>query len=204
MARHARLLRFRCTGCGNCCRDPLLPLTDADVWRIAETTGDDPTRIVRWVSSDDIDLADLPEVFVDLRQGSRVMVLRQTAGSCRYLGTEEDADACRMYEHRPLGCRIFPFEPTFTKRGTLKHLKLIDTTECPYELDGSNDVDELRRLSEQFDSEWATYCERIEVWNRLQRARRRRGVDRQTGRTFFKFLEIFATEGEASTSSAAQ
>lgn len=191
MAAGAELLRFRCTGCGNCCRDPLLPLTDADVLRVAQTTGDDPMQIVRWVGTEDIDLADLPEVFVQLRQGPRVMVLRHVGGACRYLGTQENPDACRMYDDRPLGCRLFPFEPTFTKRGTLKHLRLIDTTECPYELDGSNDVNELRRLSHRFDAEWALYCERIEVWNRQQRSRRRRGVERQSGRAFLEFLRAF-------------
>ncbi len=176
----------------------LLPLTDADVSRIAEATGDDPMSIVRWVSADGIELSDVPEVFVQLRQGRRVMVLRHARGGCRYLGTEQNPDACRMYEDRPLGCRIFPFEPTFTKGGSLKHLHLIDTTECPYELDGANDLDKLRTLSDRFDEEWTTYCERIELWNRQQRNRRRRGVERLSGRAFLSFL------GSAEPSLAAQ
>jgi biopolymer transport protein ExbB len=35
-----RFLKFRCTGCGNCCKDPLLPLTDQDVARITQKTLD--------------------------------------------------------------------------------------------------------------------------------------------------------------------
>ena len=191
MAPGAHLLRFRCTGCGNCCRDPLLPLTDSDVWRLAQTTGNAPMDIVRWVSTEEIELADVPEAFVELRQGRRVMVLRHVRGACRYLGTDENRDACQVYEDRPLGCQIFPFEPTFTKRGTLKHLRLIDTTECPYELDGANDLDKLKSLSDRFDEEWTTYCERIEIWNKQQRGRRRRGLERLRGRAFLDFLSAF-------------
>ncbi len=38
------------------------------------------------------------------------MILRHQGGGCRYLG--EDL-RCTIYEARPLGCRIFPFDPRF-------------------------------------------------------------------------------------------
>jgi hypothetical protein len=58
-----KFLKFRCTGCGNCCKDPLLPLTDQDVVRITQRTGDDPRDFVRWVDRDGIDMDDEPEAF---------------------------------------------------------------------------------------------------------------------------------------------
>ena len=42
-----KYLKFRCTGCGNCCKDPLLPLTDADVATIIEQTRERAIDIVR-------------------------------------------------------------------------------------------------------------------------------------------------------------
>ena len=77
MTKAHRLLRFRCTGCGNCCKDPLLPLTDADVKRISAHTGDEPSEFVKWVDRHGIEMDDEPEGFVKLRQGKRVMVLME-------------------------------------------------------------------------------------------------------------------------------
>ena len=117
------LLKFRCTGCGNCCKEPLLPLTAADVKRISERTGDAPTDIVRFIDRNAIDMDDEPESFAMLRQGRRVMILRHQGGGCRYLGKDE---RCTIYGARPLGCRIFPFDPTFDKKGKLVYHGAID------------------------------------------------------------------------------
>ena len=108
------LLKFRCTGCGNCCKDPLLPLTDADVARIIARTHERASDIVRFVNRHQIDMDDDPEAFVRLRQGKRVMVLGHSHGGCRYLDSE---DRCKIYQFRPLGCRVFPFDPSFSKTG---------------------------------------------------------------------------------------
>jgi Fe-S-cluster containining protein len=182
------VLKFRCTGCGNCCKDPLLPLTDADVKRISAHTGDSAAELVRWVDRFGIDMDDEPEGFVLLRQGKRVMVLAHEHGACRYLGKD---DRCTIYKARPLGCRIFPFDPTFGKKdGKLRHLKLIQATDCKYESDGENDVDELRTLHENYESATHAFHERIASWNKAQRARKRSGKAAQTARQFFDFLGL--------------
>ena len=46
-----RLLRFRCAGCGNCCKEPVLPLTNEDARRIADATGDAPRDFVKFLPS---------------------------------------------------------------------------------------------------------------------------------------------------------
>ena len=71
------------------------------------------------------------------------MVLRHESGGCRYLGSD---DRCTIYNHRPLGCRIFPFDPTFKEDGKLHRLKLIQATDCLYELDGENDLGKVQVL----------------------------------------------------------
>ncbi len=187
-AKGAHLLGFRCTGCGNCCKDPLLPLTDADVRRIARTTGDGAADIVRWVDRDGIDMDDEPEAFAMLRQGKRVMVLRHERGGCRYLG---DDNRCTIYSSRPIGCRIYPFDPDFSAKGKLVRLKIVKATECPYELDGHNDPDELKELDDRYQQAHWDYNDKVAEWNRTQTARRRAGKAAQTAREFLDFLGLY-------------
>jgi Fe-S-cluster containining protein len=185
-----KFLSFRCTGCGNCCKEPLLPLTDVDLQRIVERTGDDPEEVVVWIDRWGIDMDDEPEAFVSLRQGRRVMVLRHQHSRCRYLGSD---NRCTIYSSRPLGCRIYPFDPTFSRSGELRRLKVIHAVEeCPYELDGKNDVATLYRLHERYEAGLKTYKERVAYWNSAQRRRKRLGRAAQTAREFLAFLGIGA------------
>ena len=101
------------------------------------------------------------------------MVLRHERGGCRYLG---DDNRCTIYTSRPLGCRVYPFDPDFTKEtGKLRRLKIVKATECPYELDGKNDVDEIRDLDDRYQEAHRVFNERIAEWNREQTRRKRRG-----------------------------
>jgi len=180
-------LKFRCTGCGNCCKEPLLPLTDADVRRIMDRTGDRPADIVRWVDKGGIDMDDEPEAFVRLRQGKRVMVLRHGRRGCRYLGGD---DRCSIYSSRPLGCRIYPFDPDFTTTGKVRRLTLVRATECPYELDGKNRVSDIRALHERYTDAHDAYNDKVAEWNRDQRGRMRSGNAARTANEFFVFLGL--------------
>ena len=187
MASGEGLLKFRCTGCGNCCKDPLLPLTDSDVVRISQRTGDDPRQFVVWVDRMGIDMDDEPEAFVRLRQGKRVMVLKHQGGGCRYLGQD---DRCSIYASRPLGCRVFPFDATFSKQGKLHRLKLIQATDCLYELDGDNDPSAMHEMQTRHEAATAAYQLRVADWNREQGRRKRSGRPAQTSKEFLNFLGV--------------
>lgn len=188
----ARFLKFQCTGCGNCCKEPLLPLTDEDVRRIVDRTGHAPRDIVRVVDRHAIEMDDEPGGFAMLRQGKRVMVLRHERGRCRYLG---DDDRCTIYESRPLGCRIYPFDPEFDTKKKLKRLTLVEAAECPYEMTGSTDVESLRQLHVEYSAEHERYIARIAAWNRAQRKRKRDGKAAQPASAFFAFMRLDASPG---------
>jgi Fe-S-cluster containining protein len=130
---------------------------------------------------------DEPEAFVLLRQGKRVMVLRHQRGRCRYLGRD---DRCTIYSSRPLGCRVFPFDPDFSARGKLRRLRLTTAVQCPYELDGHNRISDLRILNAEFEAATRAFHERVAGWNRVQRARRRMGRAAQTAAEFLAFLGV--------------
>jgi len=182
-----QLLRFRCTGCGNCCKEPLLPLTAGDIRRIVKRTGEKPTEFIRWVDRRGIEMDDEPEGFVQLRQGKRVMVLRHRNGGCHYLGED---NRCTIYTSRPLGCRIFPFDPTFGSDGKLKRLKLIQAADCHYALDGKNDVDAMRELDARTEKAHDEWHADIADWNREQQKAKRSGRAAGTARQFFEFLGV--------------
>ena len=167
----------------------MLPLTDADVARIIARTHERASDIVRFVSRHQIDMDDDPDAFVRLRQGKRVMVLGHSRGGCRYLDPD---NRCKIYGFRPLGCRVFPFDSSFSKTGALRRLRLIQATDCRYELDGKNYIANIRELKQRHDAATGDYYTRIADWNRRQVARRRAGHAAETALRFLQFLGLEA------------
>jgi Fe-S-cluster containining protein len=113
--------------------------------------------------------------------------MRQGKGGCHYLGPD---DRCTIYGSRPLGCRVFPFDATFGKDGKLRRLKLIQATECKYELDGENDPGAMQQMQTRHEGVTAAYQARIVEWNREQAKRKRQGKSVQTAREFLSFLGV--------------
>lgn len=185
-------MRLRCTGCGNCCREPLLPITDVDLRRIVAHTAEDPRDCVAFVAPEGIEMDDEPEAFAVLRQGRRVMVLRHTRGKCRYLGGDE---RCQIYPRRPLGCVVFPFDPEPSRRGGLKRLRLIEATTCPFELDGRNEVATILARQARYDREVRAYRSKVAEWNLQQRERLSGGYQARTSGDFIRFLGFGAIAG---------
>lgn len=148
-------------------------------------TGRQPPELVRWVTAQQIDLAHEPEAFVRLRQGRRVMTLRHGRGGCIFLGNDQ---RCTVYESRPLGCRVFPFDSQFSKDGKLRRLELIQATDCPYELTGKQSVTGIRNQQQEFLDEVDAYQAKVAAFNLLQRTRNQKGRRLFAASDFFEFL----------------
>lgn len=76
---------MRCSRCGDCCRQTRMPLTGRDVARLA-SAGFDPGEFT-------------------VRDGG-VVRLRNVDGYCYFY--DRVSRACRVYELRPEGCRLYP------------------------------------------------------------------------------------------------
>ena len=170
MASGTHHLRFRCTACGNCCRDLRVPLTHADLRRLVDATGKPAAEFVAWLPSAAVDLTGEPGslVVLDHEQSRALMTLAQRDGACASLGADE---RCTVYAARPASCRLYPFSPSFGRRGGLRRLRLLSGTECDYARDGDNDPHALRVADYQRWAEHRTYLAQIEAWNRRQRHR---------------------------------
>ncbi|HSU39075.1 MAG TPA: hypothetical protein VLJ38_05890, partial [Polyangiaceae bacterium] len=69
-------------------------------------------------------------------------------------------------------------------------LKLIEAADCKYELDGKNDVDEMRELDRRTEEANDHWHDQIADWNREQQKRKRSGRAAGTAREFFDFLGL--------------
>jgi Fe-S-cluster containining protein len=146
-----------------------------------------PDELVRWIAPKQIDLDDEPEAFVRLRTGKRVMTLRQERTGCIFLGADQ---RCRVYEARPLGCRVFPFDTKFDTKGKLRRLELIPATDCPYELNGKNPISTIRRQQREFLDEVDAYQAKVFAFNQLQRKRSQASRSLLTSGDFLQFLGL--------------
>ena len=125
--------RFSCVGCGQCCNDHHVPLTLAEA-RMWAADGGQVIVLVEGFLGTGLGLPAQQQEHA-LRRSARVRSANADAyvaitfaaynvGACRNL--DED-NLCRIYERRPLVCRIYPMEIN-------PHIPLNpDIKECPSE-----------------------------------------------------------------------
>ena len=167
MAREWKhLLNFRCTCCGNCCREPIVLVTDTDIRRIIQHTGQTPADVVRFYKPKEIDWSKRNSGWIKFKSGRRIMGLRRNKNGCQYLGED---DLCTIYEHRPVTCRRYPFDVELDEEGDVEFLSISNSVECPYELDGNNTPGQIKALCKWEEEEETPYNENIKVWNRKQK-----------------------------------
>jgi len=180
-------LRFRCTGCGNCCRSLRVAITAHDLQRLVRATGRDASELVAWLEPDAVDMAGEPESFVELSEGRRLMVLAQEGGACRLLGSD---DRCGAYPARPRDCRTFPFDfGAPAPRASSSRLSLLPLVGCDYADDGDNDVAVLEAEDAARWRELQSYQALVLRWNRRAFHRRRLHKSIGAAAAFLDFIE---------------
>jgi Fe-S-cluster containining protein len=165
------LLRFKCTCCGNCCREPIVLVTDDDIRRIMRRTHQEATDIVDFYTHDEIEWSKKKPGWIKLKSSRRIMGLRRNEDGCQYLG---DDDRCTIYEHRPVTCRRYPFNVEIDDNDEIEFLSISDAVECPYELDGQNSAEQLKAVCDWEDEEEIPYHDKVKKWNRGKKRSGRR------------------------------
>ncbi len=167
--RGERYLKFRCTECGNCCSDTIVPVTDEDVRRLAAGMGLKAADVATLYRESDFDDKGEGLQFANLEGGRRTLGLlkRQDRANGREACRFFVGDRCSAYAHRPVTCRVWPFTLGFDASGRrVSSLSINPALPCPYELDGRNTVAELAadwRWDDRQDAAWAA---KVSAWNR--------------------------------------
>jgi Fe-S-cluster containining protein len=109
-------IHFRCTQCGKCCRDTKVPLTVAEAIKWLNR-GDEVQLLCEaspWPAALDVEprAAHFKQRSFAVMSGSMptrvvVMLVANVVGACPNLLSDM---RCRIYEERPLVCRIYPAE----------------------------------------------------------------------------------------------
>jgi len=92
-------------------------------------------------------------------------VLRWRRGRCIFLDANDRCTACA---HRPLVCRLHPFDVTLADQdeGGVAKLSMNRLTACPHEWDGRETKRNLGLLERLLWRESDRYIGKIETWNR--------------------------------------
>ena len=168
-----KFLGFRCTECGNCCSDTIVPITHDDVARLVKGTGLRARDVATFYTAADFDDGGEGLQFINLDGGRRTLGLRKRfdkdndRDACAFF----KGDRCSVYEHRPVTCRVWPFTLRFDASGRrVSHLSINPALPCPYELDGKNSLPELVahwRWDDRQDDAWGA---KVSEWNRTHSA----------------------------------
>lgn len=164
-----KYLKFRCTECGNCCSDTIVPISHLDVQRLMQGTGLKATDLCTFYTPKDFDDGGDSLEFANLDGG------RFTLGLRKRFDKENDRDSCAffkdnrcsVYESRPVTCRVWPFTLSFDASGKrVTSLSINPALPCPYELDGKNTLSQVMadwNWDDRQDGEWSA---KVREWNR--------------------------------------
>ena len=172
-----KLLKFNCTGCGNCCKDTVVCVTDADVQRIIDGTGREARSFVQFYDEEEVALSKRSPFWIALNKKKVVMGLKWIRGHCMFLDKE---NRCTIYEHRPVTCRQHPFDIQLSETGAVTRLTLSRVVDCPHDWSGHLTRRGLRSLLCWNDRQTVRYFAKVRTWNSMQ----------QQEQTTAKFLEF--------------
>ena len=95
-----------CDSCnGKCCKHYAITLSAHDLARLSKTLNMHPKEFTRAVEAHKIDTKVFPAVVNG--KYMHIFLAKKENGYCTFFS--EETRKCRIYEHRPLACRAYPF-----------------------------------------------------------------------------------------------
>jgi len=162
-----QVVHFRCHSCGHCCTEVVCLPTPHDVIEIVRETRSDPYKFLEFLSPEEIAEVDNDApTWLDVNGHRYIMALRRGKKGCHFL--KKSTLKCKIYEHRPLLCRLYPFKVLETSKGKYKGFKLHKKIGCPRNRDGTADTSPLYNYYIEDDKHQEDYHSLVEVFNRNQ------------------------------------
>jgi len=151
--------------------------TPEDVRRIVEQTGEKPSKFLEFLTPEELEGVDDDDpTWLECRGEKYMMALcrrswrkpdrklrRGRELHCHFLS--EKTGYCKIYESRPILCRLYPFKLEETKKGEYKGFSLHDDVECPKHKDGVVKTKPLYKLYLADEEAQAEYDELVEAFN---------------------------------------
>lgn len=100
-------LKAKCLGCGRCCTETVVPVTDTDVKRLMKFTKKTADEIVTFLGTEDVEWEDGDDSWITTNNGPKFLALIKKHGRCQFL---DESNRCTVYEARPMTCRTFPLQ----------------------------------------------------------------------------------------------
>jgi Fe-S-cluster containining protein len=178
----ADFLRFRCGQCGVCCR-LRIPVTDADVRRLMEGTGQPVEKIVHFFKKSEFGESPGPIAWIKLgprKTNRKAMCIREVYDRCLYLRPKT---GCAAYESRPVVCREHPFDLTLDDDDReIVQIELSQICDCARAFDGEVDEEYIKRIHHESLAQDEAYHAKVRRWNR----RRKIGTEKE----FLEYLGL--------------
>jgi Fe-S-cluster containining protein len=170
-------VKFKCHSCGHCCTEVVCLPTPEDVRRIAAHTGKKPSKFLEFLTPEELEGVDDDDPTWLECQGEKYMMALKRVGwrkpqrklrrgrdlHCFFLS--EKTGYCKIYEARPILCRLYPFKLEESKKGAFKGFSLHDDVECPKHRDGVMETKPLYELYLEDEDAQEEYDQLVEAFN---------------------------------------
>ncbi|HOK09177.1 MAG TPA: YkgJ family cysteine cluster protein [Candidatus Hydrogenedens sp.] len=175
-----KVVHFKCHHCGHCCRDVICCPTPFDVIQIVKATNLSPKEFLEFVTPEDIQgIAKSDPTWLKVNGKKYMMALKRTQKGCFFRDTKNGF--CKVYHHRPLLCRLFPFKLRQKRSGEVHSFSLHKDVGCPKHRDGLVNVEELTKIWEEDQEHQQDYQELVAYFN----------SQHKSANTPFDFIDLF-------------
>lgn len=159
-----KIIYFKCHHCGYCCTDVVCCPTPYDIINIVKKTNINPKEFLEFITSDEIEgIKKSDPTWLKINGKKYLMTIKRTKDGCFF--RDKQRGICKIYLHRPLLCRLFPFKVRETKSGKIHSFSLHRDIECPEYRDGVVNVKELTEILKEEYQNQEDYQDLVQFFN---------------------------------------